>query len=204
MSFTENLRQNPSDNEIMLSKRLRELSSGSKVIPKDYVIMQNLYFDISDNGMDERSRAELKRLIFAYGTKRDRDVSAQIHVEEPVVKKMYKNVYAAVDILTKTRNEFSATRLKMHDVIRVMSMVCDAMGQPIDGVASKSRKVQYVKCRVAVAYLTYSKSNVTTIARAMNRDHSSIIHYIRRAEFVLASDRKLSQICQQIKINTGL
>lgn len=198
-------KQAPTELELILSKRLRELSKGNKVFHKDALIMQDMYFDISDNGICDNVRVDLKRLILTYGNKKDRESATSVEIPSIGGYKLdYKNIYAAVDVLSKTDKIFYGQRMNTHDVREVLKMVCELMEVPLDVALSKSRKKDHIKCRAITAYLVYSKTQVKTISQTMNRDHSSVIHYIRIADGMLIKDDNLRKIYKKVKIETGL
>lgn len=198
-------KQAPTELELILSKRLRELSKGDKVFHKDALIMQDMYFDISDNGICDNVRVDLKRLVLTYGNKKDREAATFVEINS--IRKDgldYKNIYAAVDVLSKSDKIFYGQRMNTNDVKQVLKMVCDLMKVPLDVALSKSRKKDHIKCRAITAYLVYSKTQVKTISQTMNRDHSSVIHYIRIADGMLIKDDNLRKIYKKVKIETGL
>ena len=197
--------QKPSAIEIALAKRLRDLRNGAKVPANDTRIMQDLYFDIQDNGITSKKREVLQRLINAYGSSKDRLLAADLVSTQVKPVKKFDNIYVAVCSLSTTRSTFHSKRLTGDNIKEVLKMVCDALGQPYDGVLSKHRKREYIDCRMITAIIVRDRAGLNMIARAIGRvNHTSILHYFRRADAALERNEKLREVYNEIKFTTGL
>lgn len=199
------LKQKATEGEILLSKRLRELAKDKDIAHKDALVMQDLYFDISDSGINDTIRAEMRRYIYMYGNKKDMESAAHLPCHNIMPKAMYKNIYSAVDVLTKSQTKFSAKRLNHSDIVDVLHMVCEASNISVSAVLGKSRDPKYVRVKMAVTGLVYHKTTLKTIGGALGgKDHSTIIHYMRNVDTALGKDPELKEIYNQIKLKTGL
>lgn len=67
----------------------------------------------------------------------------------------------------------------------VLTDICQALGEPLIKVTSKSRKREYVLCRMIYFYVMRRKTRVTLVAMgeaAGGRDHTTAIHSIQAAK----------------------
>lgn len=64
---------------------------------------------------------------------------------------------------------------------KVIQAVCRKWNVSIDDVCGRSRKQEVVYTRMIIAYFLrqYTTLSTTKIGRLINRDHSTIIHYLK-------------------------
>ena len=83
---------------------------------------------------------------------------------------------------------------EVKELIRVVEYVfgCDIM--------SKKRKRHIVNARMVVSYILRLKGNTfSSIAEVINRDHSTIIHYVNNIESYLKSDDAFKTQYEEVK-----
>ncbi len=73
---------------------------------------------------------------------------------------------------------------------RMMSDVCRHFRIQKDDLTGKSREHKYSEARRIVGYILVKRLFFTTIetARILNRDHSTVVHYCRRAKELMDID----------------
>lgn len=80
-----------------------------------------------------------------------------------------------------------------------------AVPHPLDRnpMRIKSRKLEYVEVRCVFCFIAYQKLGFTlsTIGRFINRDHTSVLHMLRRAEDLLDRDVKFTNLYRIIYDN---
>lgn len=65
---------------------------------------------------------------------------------------------------------------------KVLSQIADQWGMSAEDVCGMKRTRHYVACRVEIARILRDKLNLSLleIAHVMNRDHTSILHLLRK------------------------
>lgn len=64
---------------------------------------------------------------------------------------------------------------------KIIQTVCKAWNRSLEDVCGKSRKQEVVYTRITIAYVLrrYTTLSIKRIGRLINRDHSTIIHYLK-------------------------
>ncbi len=77
---------------------------------------------------------------------------------------------------------------------RILTVVSNYYGVTVEAVKSKNRTKELVIPRQVFAYLTreLTQNSVATIARKLNRDHTTILHAITKVEKELNENEELS------------
>lgn len=85
--------------------------------------------------------------------------------------------------------------LVREEVQQVLKLTCDKMGLNYEDVKSKSRLSDYVEARrIAVAISVNRKVMYSTIARALNLHHATVLHHSKRVKELCEFDRDYRKV----------
>lgn len=207
----ENTKRKPTPFEIDCAKVLRGIGGKSKVRNNDTYWMQECYFDIQDNGIDDFILYKMARLIKRDGNRKQYAMAEKLvpkpvnHSKEVLNKAKYQNVYSAVGFIVQSGYLGNIERVRDEHVFKVLEMVCDKMCLNIDDVLSKSRRHEFVTARIITANLFTNKSTLEDMAKFLRRvNHTSIIHYHKVFQERIGSSEEYYTIYKTIKQKTGL
>lgn len=82
------------------------------------------------------------------------------------------------------------------NVDALIQNVCDHFGINIHNIADKTRKREYVEARGIISYHLRRRTNKSfmDIGELFNKDHASIMHYIKRTENLMDVDSKYKEL----------
>ena len=124
------------------------------------------------------------------------NLTANVRQLEGAVKKLYANSMLSgapitVDTAVASISDHivSAEPLKV-SADKIIRAVCSEFGISLSDIRSRSRSVKYTVPRHTASYLIRTKTNMSypAIGKLFNRDHSSVISSVEKAEAMLSSD----------------
>ena len=124
------------------------------------------------------------------------NLTANVRQLEGAVKKLYAHSKLTGDPITVdtavssvSDHIVSAEPLKV-SADKIIRAVCSEFGITAEDIRSRSRSVRYTIPRHTASYLIRTKTNMSypAIGRLFNRDHTSVISSVEKAENMLAAD----------------
>lgn len=87
--------------------------------------------------------------------------------------------------------------------MRLQQVICDYYGITFKDLVSHNRSRKLVDARTLYAYIAtnFLKAKQSMLAGELNKDHSTIIHYLKRAETLLSVDDVLAKDLSIIEKN---
>ena len=84
---------------------------------------------------------------------------------------------------------------------KIIQTVCRKWNVSIDDVCGRSRKQEVVYTRMIIAYFLrqYTTLSTTKIGRLINRDHSTIIHYLKTYDSEFRFNKDFRNFAESIK-----
>ena len=84
---------------------------------------------------------------------------------------------------------------------KIIQTVCRKWNVSIDDVCGRSRKQEVVYTRMIIAYFLrqYTTLSTTKIGRLINRDHSTIIHYLKAYDSEFRFNKDFRNFAERIK-----
>lgn len=194
--------------EIDCAKKLRSLTKGTMPIDhKSRSFMQDVYFEIQDNGVDAEMLRTMVDLLLRYGDStcikmaRGLNIAVKKTVDTPV----YENIYSAVGYISNRGYMSHKKTLTITDVRQVLKIVCDTMGVDYEYALSRCRKRAPTKCRIITAWLCKDRIGSQKLAAALGRDnHTSIIHYQRSFNGLIERDKTSLVVYEKVRNITQL
>ena len=82
----------------------------------------------------------------------------------------------------------------------IVNSVSEKSGVPIEALLSQKRSQKYARPRFIIYYLSrnLTKLSLPAIGRAIDRDHTSVMHGIERAEYLLENDQAFRALYRSI------
>lgn len=84
---------------------------------------------------------------------------------------------------------------------KIIQTVCKTWNRSLDDVCGKSRKQDVVYTRMTIAYFLrqYTKLSTTEIGNLINRDHTTIIHYLKACDSEFRFNKDFRNFAERIK-----
>lgn len=84
---------------------------------------------------------------------------------------------------------------------KIIQTVCKTWDRSLDDVCGKSRKQDVVYTRMTIAYFLrqYTKLSTTEIGNLINRDHATIIHYLKAYDSEFRFNKDFRNFAERIK-----
>lgn len=84
---------------------------------------------------------------------------------------------------------------------KIIQTVCKTWNRSLDDVCGRSRNQDVVYTRMTIAYFLrqYTKLSTTEIGRLINRDHSTIVHYLKAYESEFRFNKEFRNFAKSIK-----
>lgn len=84
---------------------------------------------------------------------------------------------------------------------KIIQTVCKTWNRSLDDVYGKSRKQDVVYTRMTIAYFLrqYTKLSTTEIGNLINRDHTTIIHYLKAYDSEFRFNKDFRNFAERIK-----
>ena len=84
---------------------------------------------------------------------------------------------------------------------KIIQTVCKTWSTSLDDVCGKSRKQEVVYTRMTIAYFLrqYTKLSTTEIGNLINRDHSTIVHYLKAYDSEFRFNEEFRNFAERIK-----
>lgn len=194
--------------EVECAKVLRKISGRAKS-SKDNKWMQNIYFDICDNGVEDSILHKMRAMMQIYGGHKARSMAKGLQVEIPESANefpVYGNIYTAVCNIYNNRYAISGKKyMSTEDVKKVLRKVCHEMGVDYTYATQKHRYPPVVKCKYITAYLCRDRAQLKKVANVLGlKDHTSVIHYHRNFNEKILNDAEAARVYNKVKIEIGL
>ena len=84
---------------------------------------------------------------------------------------------------------------------KIIQAVCKIWNVSLDDVCGRSRKQDVVYTRMTIAYFLrqYTTLSTTEIGRLINRDHSTIVHYLKTYDSEFRFNKDFRNFAERIK-----
>lgn len=186
----------PTDTEIEGAKMLRSLKSH---LPNIQHFFNNVYFDIQDNGITEKTAEKIRRNLML---NRHKMVGVDAILEKmnvvPEVKRFARkreitwlDIHVAIcnsDRERKNGKKVFTTK----DMEELLSIVAEEFGVSTEDIKGKSKKQIYFKPRMVFSYICYSKLSFAKIGAFLGgRGHSTILSAVAAMEYEMKKDADL-------------
>lgn len=88
----------------------------------------------------------------------------------------------------------------MKETFKELQVISSVMGIPVEDILGRSRKAEIVEARHLAFYFLRKKYILSEIAEIIKRDHSSVVHGIKRIEsFLSIGDKRITESVDEIK-----
>jgi len=194
----------PTDAEIEGAKLLRQLKSNLKST-QDF--FSNVYFDILDNGINDRTSEKIRRNLSA---NRGKLVGAdsiiqRIYCAPEIMKPTRKNHLTWIDIHIAIcnkhkQNEDNKKKYTEEDMTHIIGVISNYFNISVDRIKSKSRKRELVLSRAIFSHICHKKVTLAKIGRFLgNRGHATILKAIADNQYELSHEAQTLIHYQNIK-----
>ena len=84
---------------------------------------------------------------------------------------------------------------------KIIQTVCKTWNVSLGNVCGRSRKQDVVYTRMTIAYFLrqYTKLSMTEIGNLINRDHATIIHYLKACDSEFCFNKDFRNFAERIK-----
>ena len=84
---------------------------------------------------------------------------------------------------------------------KIIQTVCKTWNRSLDDVCGRSRKQDVVYTRMTIAYFLrrHTTLSTTEIGRLINRDHSTIVHYLKTYDSEFRFNKEFRNFAKSIK-----
>ena len=97
--------------------------------------------------------------------------------------------------------------VKNYTETEILNIVGETLHESIDDIKGKSRKRNLVECIFIYAYFCKNlmkKVTLTSIGKKINRDHTSIVHYMQKVYDYIETDKKFANKIELVNKNIAL
>ncbi|MEO0203308.1 MAG: helix-turn-helix domain-containing protein, partial [candidate division WOR-3 bacterium] len=117
-------------------------------------------------------------------------ISAYYNFSDNMNYKAFKNI--VIDLISNK---------KQYDISKIIQVVCEKLKIDENNLKSRLKVKKLLYARYVVVYIAREKFNIpyTKIARALNRDHSTIINAYKKSRKLILKDRDFQKILEKIE-----
>lgn len=203
---TDRDKRKPTQWEIEGAKALRLIKH--EKLPDLVSFLQDTYFDIQDNGIDDITSDKIRKNLMRYRSiiPKAQELARNIHIVPRIKHGKQTMLDIHMNILRYSANFEIKQKglLSKRDIKAVLNKVCEYYGFDIEVVESKSRKHEYVTARALTALICEPKSSLTLVGSAINRKHSSVINIVKKLKKEMGEKPQLKQDYFKLRSITGL
>ena len=192
--------------EIEGAKQLRSIKH--EKLPDLVAFLQDTYFDIQDNWIDDIISDKIRKNLIRYRATipKAQELARNIHTVPRIKHGKQTMLDIHMNILRYSANFEIKQKglLSKRDIKAVLNKVCEYYDFDIEAVESNSRKHEYVTARALTSLICEPKSSLTLIGNAINRKHSSVINIIKKLKKEMGDKPQLKQDYLKLRAITGL
>jgi len=201
-NYTMDKNRNPTKWEIEGAKLLRGITL-SEQENKRYSnlssFLKDTYFEIQDYGITDETSNKIRNQLLKYKRIIPNAQNIAEHIfapplpqeeKKPIKKQTYLDIAIQVIRYHKNNELRGKKKLDASDVLEVLVLVAEYYSVPYEKCISRIRKKEFVLVRAMTALLCAHKTSTIVIGRAINRDHSTVIHHISKLQETLRENPK--------------